>query len=149
MVGYDGELASEWLPVRTLPCAVSLALRRRPCGVAILSGYLINSWAIPNFFLLLLPGLAGQAGWDYAVDRMGRLGLRRRPARPIRATPSLRHRHATADVADSDLVVWPVKYYSGGACTSESTGVMSRVAGGCTEAEPVKELHGRRDLQRY
>ena len=73
---------------------------------------------------------AGRAGWeadsDYAVDRMGRLGLRRRPARPTRATPSLRHRHATADVAD--LVVWLVKYYSGGACTSESTGVMSRLA---------------------
>jgi hypothetical protein len=50
VVGYDGELASEWLPVRTLPCAVSLALRRRPCGVAVQSGYLINSWAIPNFF---------------------------------------------------------------------------------------------------
>ena len=43
------ELASEWLPVRTLPCTVSLALRRRPCGLAILSGYLINSWVIPNF----------------------------------------------------------------------------------------------------
>jgi hypothetical protein len=47
-VCYDGELASEWLPVRTLPCAASLALRRRPCVVAILSGYLIKSLAIPN-----------------------------------------------------------------------------------------------------
>ena len=54
VVGYDGGLASEWLPVRTLPCAVSLALRRRPCGVAILSGYLINSWAIPNFKQLFI-----------------------------------------------------------------------------------------------
>jgi hypothetical protein len=51
VVDYDGELASEWLPVRTLPCAVSLALRRRPCGVAILPGCLINSWAFPNFNL--------------------------------------------------------------------------------------------------
>jgi hypothetical protein len=28
VVGYDEELASEWLQVRTLPCTVSLALRR-------------------------------------------------------------------------------------------------------------------------
>jgi hypothetical protein len=30
LVGYDGELASEWLPFRILPCAVLLALRRCP-----------------------------------------------------------------------------------------------------------------------
>jgi len=44
-----GELASEWLPVLCLLCAVSLALRLYPCGVAILSGYLINGLAISNF----------------------------------------------------------------------------------------------------
>jgi hypothetical protein len=58
VVGYDGGLASEWLPVRTLPRAVSLALRLCPCGVAIvaviLSGYKINGSEIPNIMNVLL-----------------------------------------------------------------------------------------------
>jgi hypothetical protein len=42
VVGYDGGLASEWLPVRTLPraLAVSFALRLCPCGLAIVAAIL-------------------------------------------------------------------------------------------------------------
>ena len=47
---------------------------------------------------------AGRAGLeadsDYAIDRMGRLGLCRRPDRTTRAMQSLWDRHATADVVD-------------------------------------------------
>ena len=62
-------------------------------------------------------GLRRRPGWadsDYAVYRLGR-----QP--PIRTTAPTRHGGRRGPV------VWPVKYYLGGAGTPESTGVMSRL----------------------
>ena len=60
-------------------------------------------------------GRAGrEADSDYAVDRLGRQS-------PTRTTAPTHHGGRCGPV------VWPVKYYLGGAGTPESTGVMSRL----------------------
>ena len=75
-------------------------------------------------------GLRRRPGWadsDYAVDRLGR-----QP--PTRTTAPTRHGGRRGPV------VWPVKYYLGGAGTPAPTGVMSRLP------ETVPRLSPSRDF---
>ena len=54
VVGYDGELASEWLPVRTLPCVTRAEAAPVRCGHTVRGPWLFNLIKIagqsPTFF---------------------------------------------------------------------------------------------------
>jgi hypothetical protein len=73
------------------------------------------TWDLATLQYYCWAGRAGRKAYsDYAVDRLGR-----QP--PTRTTAPTRHGGRRGPV------VWPVKYYLGGAGTPESTGVMSRL----------------------